>query len=120
MPGVSYVPANGRWTPFSGAIWVPSTVTLKLGLGRKYAVISCAFDSSIPICPARNVGLLCSNRCRTCSQVKGVWAGADVWASTQYGNIASTATYFQRSLKYVAVLAMFPYCNVLPEKLVHD
>src|SRR5260370_10209456 len=102
MPGVSYVPANGRQTPLLRVIWVPSAVRVKLGLGRRNAVISCAFDSSIPICPARNVGLFCSNRCRTCSQVKGVWAGADVWASTQYGNIASTATYFQRSLFMIA------------------
>src|SRR5258708_35140880 len=96
MLGVSYVPANGRQTPLLRVIWVPSAVRVKLGLGRRNAVISCAFDSSIPICPARNVGLFCSNRCRTCSQDKGVGTGAGVWASAQQGSIASTAKYFQR------------------------
>src|SRR5258708_17260884 len=96
MPGVSYVPANGRQTLLLGVIGVPSAVRVRLGFGRRNAVISCALDSSIPICPARSVGLFCSNRWRTCSQVKDVEAGAGVWASARQGSIASTAKYFQR------------------------
>src|SRR6266481_794412 len=92
MPGVSKVPANGRQTSFLGAIWVPSAVKLKFGLGRRYAVISCALNSSIPNFPASKVGLFCSKRCRTCSQVKG----SGVCASTQPGNNARSAKYFQK------------------------
>src|SRR5260370_3352932 len=96
MPGVSYVPANGRQTLLLGVIWVPSAVRVRLGFGRRNAVISCAFDSSIPICPALNVGLFCSNLWRTCSQVKGNGTCAGVWAREQQGSIASTAKYVQR------------------------
>src|SRR5258707_15680783 len=102
MPGVSYVPANGRQTPLLRVTWVPSAVKLKFGFGRRNAVISWAFDSSIPICPARRVGLFCPNRCRTCSQVRGVGTGAGVWANAQHGNIASTAKYFQRCFFIIA------------------
>src|SRR5258708_12487380 len=94
MPGVSYVPANGRQTLLLGVIWVPSAVRVRLGFGRRNAVISCALDSSIPICPARSVGLFCSNRWRTCSQVKDVEAAAAVWATARQGSIPSTAKYF--------------------------
>src|SRR5260370_36380068 len=102
MPGVSYVPANGRQTPLLGVTWVPSAVRLKLGLGRRYAVISCAFDSSVPNLPASRVGLFCANRCRTCSQLKGVGTGAGVWASAQRANMARTAKYFQRCCFMIA------------------
>src|ERR1035441_5480518 len=71
MLGDSRVPANGRQMPLSGAICVPSAERAKVGLGRKKAVISCAFDSSILNLPASRVGLFCSNRARTFSQVQG-------------------------------------------------
>src|SRR5580704_30785 len=76
MAGDSKVPANGRQTPLSGAIWVPSAVRVRSGLGRKYAVISCALDSSIFSLSASSVGLFASKRLRTCSQVKDTWACA--------------------------------------------
>src|ERR1700692_888687 len=79
MFGDSKVPARGRQTPLSGAIWVPSTDRVKVGLGRKKAVISCAFDSSMFKLSASRVGLLCSNRRRTCSQVRACCAEAR-WA----------------------------------------
>src|ERR1035441_6692936 len=71
MLGDSRVPANGRQIPLSGAICVPSADRVKPGLGRKKAVISCAFDSSIFNLSASRVGLFCSNRTRTFSQVQG-------------------------------------------------
>src|SRR5216117_3669258 len=89
-------------TLFLGAICVPSLDRDKFGFGRRNAVLSCAFDSSIPICPARSVGLFCSNLCRTCSQLKGVAAVAGVWASARHGSIASTAKYFQKCFFMIA------------------
>src|ERR1035437_4124755 len=59
--------------PLLGEIWVPSADRVKSGLGRRWAVISCALSSSIFNSPANRVELCCSNSCRTCSQVKGVW-----------------------------------------------
>jgi len=53
---------------------------VKFGFGRKYAVISSAFDSSILICPAISVGLADMNFCFTCSQVRAVWALVWPWA----------------------------------------
>jgi hypothetical protein len=47
---------------------------LKLGFGRKFAVISCARDSSMPICPARRVGFAASNLSRTSCHVSAFWA----------------------------------------------
>src|SRR5216684_2915061 len=47
---------------------------VKFGFGRRNAVISCAFDSSIPICPARKVGFAASNLSRTSCQVSAFWA----------------------------------------------
>src|SRR5713226_3139258 len=76
MPGVSYVPANGRQTPLRGVIWVPSAVRVKFGFGRRNAVISCAFDSSMPICPARSVGFAASNLSRISCHVNGFCAKA--------------------------------------------
>src|ERR1019366_9259678 len=70
MLGDSKVPANGRQTLLSGAIWVPSADRVNVGFGRRKAVISCAFDSSIFNLSASKVGLLCSNRARTFSQVQ--------------------------------------------------
>src|ERR1700737_5483207 len=76
MLGDSKVPAKGRHTPLSGAIWVPSVDRVKVGFGRRKAVISCAFDSSIFNLSASRVGLLCSNRARTFSHVQGSCARA--------------------------------------------
>src|SRR5260370_26971141 len=82
MPGVSYVPDNGRQTPLRGVIWVPSAVRVKSGFGRRNAVISCAFDSSIPISPARSVGFDFSNRSRTSCQVSAFCANVLVVRTT--------------------------------------
>src|ERR1700674_1478314 len=76
MLGDSKVPANGRQTPFSGAIWVPSADKVNAGFGRRKAVISCALDSSIFSLSASSVGLFTSKRLRTCSQVKACCAPA--------------------------------------------
>src|ERR1022692_4320026 len=70
MPGVSKVPANGRQTPLLGATCVPSMDRVKSGFGRKNAVISCAFDSSMFSLSASSVGLFSSKRSFTCSQVQ--------------------------------------------------
>src|ERR1700756_3680293 len=70
MLGGSNVPVRGCQTPLRGTICVPSAETVKVGLGRKNAVISCALDSSTFSFPASSVGLLVSKRSRTCSQVR--------------------------------------------------
>ena len=48
-----------------------------MGFGRKYAVISCAFDSSMPSRPARRVGFAATNLVLTCCQVRGSAAKPD-------------------------------------------
>src|ERR1700680_151184 len=53
---------------------MPSTDTARFGLGRRYAVISCARDSSTPICPARKDGFACSHLSRTSCQVNAFCA----------------------------------------------
>src|SRR5689334_14030660 len=63
--------------PLSGAIWVPSADRANVGFGRRNAVISCAFNSSILSLSASNVGFLASNLPRTSCQVKlDRWEGA--------------------------------------------
>src|SRR5262245_26750264 len=69
MLGDSKVPANGFHTLLSGAIWVPSAVRVSVGFGRRYAVISSAFDSSIFSFPASSVGLFSGKRSLTFSHV---------------------------------------------------
>src|ERR1700692_2880865 len=94
IPGGSYVPANGRHPPFSGAIWVPSIERERVGFGRRNAVISCALDSSILSLSASRVGLFISKRSFTCSQVHA-WGGAalgDGVACVQAGPAAPTST----------------------------
>src|SRR5580704_3814676 len=63
------VPAKGSHLPLLGVIWVPSAVRVKPGLGRRWAVISWAFSSSMFNRPARTVVLFRLNLSLTWSQV---------------------------------------------------
>src|SRR6266849_9490976 len=49
-------------------------MTVICGFGRRYAVISAALDSLIPICPACRVGLFASNLERISGHVRGLCA----------------------------------------------
>src|SRR5215469_12300686 len=67
--------ASPNWESFPSLMRriLDTPATVRLGLGRRFAVISCARDSSMPICPARSVRLAASNLSRISGHVNALW-----------------------------------------------